>query len=57
MSGLGEINVDDWRRNTIYKEGYKDTDDIIKWFWKVCMCLPVMLDDVSHTTTIGRGVI
>lgn len=34
MSGLGEINVDDWRRNTIYKEGYKETDDIIKWFWK-----------------------
>ena len=21
------------------------------------VCLPVMLDDVSHTTTIGRGVI
>lgn len=35
MSGLGEINVDDWRKNTIYKEGYKETDDIIKWFWKV----------------------
>ncbi|XP_065912323.1 E3 ubiquitin-protein ligase NEDD4-like [Dysidea avara] len=34
MSGLGEINVDDWRKNTIYKEGYKETDDVIKWFWK-----------------------
>lgn len=42
MSGLGEINVDDWRRNTIYKEGYKETDDIIKWFWKVHVYFPLM---------------
>ena len=47
MSGLGEINVDDWRKNTIYKEGYKETDDIIKWFWKVYIdtWLPVTWSD------------
>ena len=54
MSGLGEINVDDWRKNTIYKEGYKETDDVIKWFWKVhtythkhCVQLDVLLQAVE----------
>ena len=51
MSGLGEINVDDWRKNTIYKEGYKETDDIIKWFWKVYhVCLPVELSNAHDDT-------
>ena len=29
------IDIDDWRKNTIYKGGCKETDDVIIWFWKV----------------------
>ena len=38
LCGLSEINVDDWRRNTHYV-GYKETDDHVLWFWKVCTCV------------------
>ena len=34
MSGFTEIDIDDWRKNTVYKE-YKETNDVIIWFWKV----------------------
>ncbi|KAL5481313.1 hypothetical protein EMCRGX_G021449 [Ephydatia muelleri] len=34
MGGLAEIDVEDWKRNTEYI-GYKATDDIIVWFWRV----------------------
>ena len=58
MSGLGEINVDDWRKNTIYKEGYKETDDIIKWFWKVHIgCQSLGVTHVIHMLTTGCRVI
>jgi hypothetical protein len=33
LCGLSEINVEDWRKNTNYV-GYKETDDIVVWFWK-----------------------
>ena len=51
MCGLGKINVDDWRKNTIYEEGYKETDDVIKWFWKVFvyMCMLACRIDLSDT--------
>ena len=38
LCGLSEINVDDWRRNTHYV-GYKETDNHVLWFWKVCTCV------------------
>ena len=41
LCGLAEINVDDWRRYTVYANGYTATDDVIVWFWKVglvCSC-------------------
>jgi len=34
LCGLAEINVDDWRRYTVYANGYTATDDVIVWFWK-----------------------
>ena len=34
MCGIGEINIDDWRKHTVYAAGYKSTDDVIVWFWK-----------------------
>ena len=56
MSGLGEINVDDWRKNTIYKEGYKETDDVIKWFWKVRTLLTSDIRTVRYAV-LGSGVL
>lgn len=34
ISGLGKVDVDDWRANTRLKNCSPDTDTI-KWFWKV----------------------
>ncbi|KAL5481729.1 hypothetical protein EMCRGX_G021957 [Ephydatia muelleri] len=34
LCGLAEINVEDWRRNSAYANGYQATDDVIVWFWK-----------------------
>eukprot|EP00123_Amoebidium_parasiticum_P013374 comp21920_c0_seq1/m.31512 comp21920_c0_seq1/g.31512 ORF comp21920_c0_seq1/g.31512 comp21920_c0_seq1/m.31512 type:complete len:1016 (-) comp21920_c0_seq1:55-3102(-) len=34
ISGVTELDVADWRKNTIYKD-YKEEDDVIKWFWTV----------------------
>ncbi|CAF1517768.1 unnamed protein product [Rotaria magnacalcarata] len=35
ISGLGEINVNDWRTYAIYKGGYTPENAVIQWFWKV----------------------
>ncbi|CAF2249964.1 unnamed protein product [Rotaria magnacalcarata] len=34
ISGLGEINVNDWRTYAIYKGGYTPENAVIQWFWK-----------------------
>ncbi|CAF0902584.1 unnamed protein product [Adineta ricciae] len=34
ISGLGEINVNDWRTYTMYKGGYTPDNVVIQWFWK-----------------------
>ncbi|CAF1348466.1 unnamed protein product [Rotaria sordida] len=34
ISGLGEINVSDWRTYTMYKGGYTPDNPVIQWFWK-----------------------
>ena len=38
VSGLGSVDVDDWMCNTRLKHCSPDTD-VIKWFWKVCVCV------------------
>lgn len=35
MCGLGEIDINDWRRNTNYRGEYSDKHNVIVWFWKV----------------------
>ena len=35
MCGLGEIDVNDWRENSVYKGGYSKTHHVVVWFWKV----------------------
>ncbi len=34
LCGLAEINVDDWKKHTVYSGGYTANDDVIIWFWK-----------------------
>jgi E3 ubiquitin-protein ligase HUWE1 len=38
ISGLPDIDIDDLRANTEYKE-YKQSDDVITWFWNVVRSL------------------
>lgn len=35
MCGLGDVDVNDWRENTRYKNGYSSNHIVIQWFWKV----------------------
>lgn len=35
MCGLGDVDVNDWRKNTKYKNGYTSEHKVILWFWKV----------------------
>jgi len=37
MCGLGEIDINDWRRNTNYRGDYSDKHNVIVWFWKAVM--------------------
>ncbi|CAF0748147.1 unnamed protein product [Rotaria sordida] len=34
ISGLGEVNVNDWRMHTMYKGGYTPDNPVIQNFWK-----------------------
>lgn len=36
MCGLGDINIEDWKKHSIYQNGYTVNDNVIVWFWKVC---------------------
>lgn len=35
MCGLGDVDVNDWRENTKYKNSYCLNHVVIQWFWKV----------------------
>ncbi|PIK54323.1 putative E3 ubiquitin-protein ligase NEDD4 [Apostichopus japonicus] len=37
LSGLGDINVNDWRTNTAYRGGYHANHGVIQWFWKAVL--------------------
>ena len=36
ISGLGSVDVEDWKVNTRLKHCTSDTS-VVKWFWKVCV--------------------
>lgn len=44
ISGLGKVDVVDWKNNTRLKNCTPDTDTI-KWFWQVCC----RVADIGHT--------
>lgn len=35
MCGLGDVDVNDWREHTKYKNGYSANHLVVQWFWKV----------------------
>ncbi|NWS47909.1 HACE1 ligase, partial [Probosciger aterrimus] len=35
LSGMPEIDVNDWLKNTEYTSGYERGDQVIQWFWDV----------------------
>ncbi|XP_078504436.1 E3 ubiquitin-protein ligase HACE1 isoform X1 [Lissotriton helveticus] len=35
LSGMPEIDVSDWMKNTEYTSGYERDDPVIQWFWEV----------------------
>lgn len=37
MCGLGDVDVNDWRQHTVYKNGYCPNHPVIQWFWKVSL--------------------
>uniref|UniRef100_A0A669E1R4 E3 ubiquitin-protein ligase n=1 Tax=Oreochromis niloticus TaxID=8128 RepID=A0A669E1R4_ORENI len=39
MCGLGDVDVNDWRANTKYKNGYCSNHMVIQWFWKAVLLM------------------
>ncbi|XP_073922105.1 E3 ubiquitin-protein ligase NEDD4 isoform X3 [Castor canadensis] len=39
MCGLGDVDVNDWRENTKYKNGYSGNHQVIQWFWKAVLMM------------------
>nr|XP_044620776.1 E3 ubiquitin-protein ligase NEDD4 isoform X2 [Equus asinus] len=39
MCGLGDVDVNDWREHTKYKNGYNVNHPVIQWFWKAVLMM------------------
>uniref|UniRef100_A0A7N6A415 HECT-type E3 ubiquitin transferase n=1 Tax=Anabas testudineus TaxID=64144 RepID=A0A7N6A415_ANATE len=39
MCGLGDVDVNDWKTNTKYKNGYSSKHVVIQWFWKTVLLM------------------
>uniref|UniRef100_A0A3P9J8U0 E3 ubiquitin-protein ligase n=1 Tax=Oryzias latipes TaxID=8090 RepID=A0A3P9J8U0_ORYLA len=39
MCGLGDVDVNDWRQHTVYKNSYCPNHPVIQWFWKVVLLM------------------
>ncbi|XP_030649981.1 E3 ubiquitin-protein ligase NEDD4-like isoform X2 [Chanos chanos] len=39
MCGLGDVDVNDWRENTKYKNGYGPNHAVVQWFWKTVLLM------------------
>lgn len=45
---MSEIDVNDWKNNTIYRN-YRDTDEVIQWFWK---CVETEFDNIKRASLL-----
>uniref|UniRef100_A0A8C5ZP71 E3 ubiquitin-protein ligase n=1 Tax=Marmota marmota marmota TaxID=9994 RepID=A0A8C5ZP71_MARMA len=39
MCGLGDVDVNDWKEHTKYKNGYNVNHQVIQWFWKAVLMM------------------
>ncbi|KAH7644454.1 e3 ubiquitin-protein ligase nedd-4-like [Dermatophagoides farinae] len=37
MCGIGNVDVKDWKQNTVYKGGYHLNHIVIQWFWRLVL--------------------
>ena len=37
MCGIQNIDVKDWKQNTLYKGDYHPNHITVQWFWRVCV--------------------
>ncbi|XP_029359393.1 E3 ubiquitin-protein ligase HACE1 isoform X2 [Echeneis naucrates] len=60
LSGMPEIDVQDWYKNTEYTSGYDPQDPVIQWFWKVVNSLTqeervLLLQFVTGSSRVPHG--
>ncbi|EKX49753.1 hypothetical protein GUITHDRAFT_67610, partial [Guillardia theta CCMP2712] len=61
LCGSTEIDIEDWKVNTLYKSGYSSESDIVGWFWELVRKMDNvermrLLQFVTGTTAIpSRG--
>ncbi|XP_047661452.1 E3 ubiquitin-protein ligase NEDD4-like isoform X2 [Tachysurus fulvidraco] len=39
MCGLGDVDVNDWRQHSVYKNSYCPNHPVIQWFWKAVLLM------------------
>ncbi|XP_069830877.1 E3 ubiquitin-protein ligase HACE1 isoform X4 [Dendropsophus ebraccatus] len=60
LSGMPEIDVNDWMKNTEYTSGYEKDDQVIKWFWEIVQELTqeervLLLQFVTGSSRVPHG--
>uniref|UniRef100_A0A3B4WK21 E3 ubiquitin-protein ligase HACE1 n=1 Tax=Seriola lalandi dorsalis TaxID=1841481 RepID=A0A3B4WK21_SERLL len=60
LSGMPEIDVQDWCRNTEYTSGYDTQEPVIQWFWEVVKSLTqeervLLLQFVTGSSRVPHG--
>uniref|UniRef100_A0A7N6AKU1 E3 ubiquitin-protein ligase HACE1 n=1 Tax=Anabas testudineus TaxID=64144 RepID=A0A7N6AKU1_ANATE len=60
LSGMPEIDVQDWCRNTEYTSGYDAQEPVIQWFWEVVKSLTqeeriLLLQFVTGSSRVPHG--
>jgi E3 ubiquitin-protein ligase NEDD4 len=45
------MDVDDWKKHTDYR-GYTESDEVVQWFWKVCLQVKIGLTSRQY----GHGI-
>ena len=59
LCGVPEINVRDWRANTVYTD-YTEDQDVIRWFWEIVEAYPtqdrvLLLQFVTGSSRVPMG--
>ncbi|XP_065184808.1 E3 ubiquitin-protein ligase HACE1-like [Sycon ciliatum] len=60
MSGVPDVDIDDWRANTHYSGGYDETSQVVLWFWEVVDVLDhkeriLLLQFVTGSSRVPHG--